>query len=157
MPTAHGFPRIGHASIEYDNDTGFTSTVTTAGTPVVIANAGLTAGPADSEGMFTVAATSGTITCNFTGTVLAQVAVALKPGTDADTVEITITKGGTSVGVSARQTTPTVLNTLETIATQACIAVTKGDVLDVRHDSNNNSDTATINSFSFVCLELERV
>ena len=157
MASSHGFARIGHASIEYDSDSGFTSTVASAGTPVAIANAGLAAGEVDSESMFTVTAASGTITCNFSGTVLALAAVALKPGTDADVIELTITNGGTSVGVGARQTTPTVAGTVDTLSTFAAIAVSKGDILDVRHDSNNDSDTATIHAFSFQVIELERL
>lgn len=157
MASSHGFARIGHASIEYDDDTGFTSTVTTSGTPVAIANAGLGAGETDSESMFTVTAASGTITANFAGTVYLAASVALKPGTDADTVELTITNGGTAVGVAGRLTVPTVAATANTVSTFAMVTVAKGDILDVRHDSNNDSDTATIYGFSFVAMEMERL
>ena len=157
MASTHGSARLEHASIEYDLTAGYTETVTTAGTPVVMSATAFASGPVDSEGMFTVAATSGTITCNFAGTVTAQAFVSAKPGTDADTLIFTITNGGTSVGVSGRITIPTVANTLQSTALGAHIEVSKGDVLDVRMDSNNDSDTATISGFSFIVLGLERL
>lgn len=153
MPDNRGYPQCASASITYDDGTGFTSTVTTAGTPVTIANAGLGAGDANNtDSLFTVAATSGTITANYTGFALVSFSVSALAGAAGDTISFAVFDASTATDIKVR-TTAAATPVLETSSACAVIAVTKGQALSVRHDSNNDSDTATINTFVFGVME----
>ncbi len=155
MPSAQGFPAIRCAQIVYDDDTGFSTDIPTAGTPVVLANAGFAAGDGyDPDGLFTVAATSGTITPNFTGTI--EVAVSLSGTTDQanNAHKVVVFDGGTATALVARATSGATAR-LENVGVAGIINCTRGQAIDVRVDSDTNGDDFTTNDLVFSVFELQ--
>lgn len=145
-----GRPLAAYGSIVYDNDTGFSVTVTTAGTPVQVANAGLAAGyTSPTEGALATSATG----CEFTakrkmkGEALLCVSVS---GDEAATqLEVLITKNDArQTGGVARQQVEGATE-LHNVFCVLPVELDRGDVLGVYFDTDTNGDVFTVKSLQF--------
>lgn len=153
--SAHGFPRIGHAGISYSNATGVAETTGASGAAVTIADAAFSAGDVDSESMYTVSATNGTITANFAGTSLVAVSVTAIAGAAAHPGLVAAYVGSSISGCVSRALAPaTPID--QTYACVFPVAHAKGDILTAKISSDTSSDAFTVKAFSFSATELER-
>lgn len=163
---ADAYGRASYAEIEYDSaGTARTITVTTAGTPVVVANANWTAGDVPNRSrdrtLFTTTPASGTIECEANMAVLVSFSVSGTPGATGDTPIFTVhtTESGgsaTATKISARATADGTAVLKDNYAAQGIVECEANEVIDLRFDSNGNSDTFDINTLQFNAVEIAR-
>lgn len=150
-----GRPIAAYGSIIYDDDTGFTVTVTTAGTPIQVANAGLTAGyTSPTEAALTTSATAGEFTANRPMKGEALLCLSVSGDEAATQLEVLITKNDARVeGGVARQQVEGATE-LHNVFCVLPVELDTGDVLGVYFDTDTNGDVFTIKSLQFTFKEV---